>query len=178
MDIILNNFQWMGWNVFLAIIPLFLAILFTKENRKWVGSLIFIIWLLFVPNTIYLITDLQHLPQQLISSDLATSGILVFQYLILVFLGVYTYLAAMKPITRLIKNPETLIVPLNFFIAFGVAIGKVQRTDSWDVITHPIRVVSDVNSTLSSWQLMLFVIGFGILINFIWYFGRMLDDKK
>ena len=178
MDLLANNFQWMTINVLLAVVPLFLTALFIKENKKWVGVIIFILWLLFVPNTIYLLTDIEYLPRQFSNSNFIFDITLLLQYLTLIILGIYTYLTSMRPIAKLIKNPNLIIIPFNFFIAFGVAIGKIQRTESWDVIFNPTRVITDINTTLNSPALILFVILFGILINFIWISSVTFNDKR
>ena len=61
-----GNFQWMGWNLFLAIIPCVLSfILFARRSPRrlsknpiwWFGLAVFI---LFLPNAPYIITDIIH----------------------------------------------------------------------------------------------------------------------
>src|SRR5687767_8279664 len=53
------------WNLFLALIPYALTRLLTQRSywveNKWKFALINFIWLLFIPNSFYIITDLFHL---------------------------------------------------------------------------------------------------------------------
>ena len=53
------------WNIFLAMIPLFISsfMLYFKEKNKLNKTLLIIsmiVWLLFLPNALYIVTDLIH----------------------------------------------------------------------------------------------------------------------
>ena len=58
-------FLFLVWNLFLAMIPygitLFLQILKKETQSLWILIPALCFWLLFLPNTPYLISDLQHL---------------------------------------------------------------------------------------------------------------------
>ena len=177
MPVLINNLQWMAWNVFLAIIPIPFCYLTVKYGRQFISSIFFVFWILFFPNTIYLITDIEYLPHQLSRTVISYDTLLILEYLILVGLGVITYLWALKPISSKFKTPQYIVYIFNFGVAFAVALGKIQRTESWQVITNPIRVINDVGKSLSNGQIILFVILFGILINFIWILGTMRHDS-
>lgn len=164
-----NNFEWMGINLFLAILPIVFGYLAVKYNKNISGFIFFVLWFLFFPNSIYLITDIQYLPKQIFSTDSIYTFLLVVQYLTLVILGIVTYFYALKPIVQKFKIHEALIFVFNFVIAFAVALGKLQRTESWYVFLDPIRVTRDIHITLSTPSILLFVVLFGILTNFIWF---------
>lgn len=179
MFTLIDNFQWMGINVVLAVLPIFFAYLAVRFRENIVGVMFFVLWLLFFPNTIYTITDLRHLPEQLSKFNVSFDLLLISQYLVLTIFGILTYFWALKPIVNLIskkykrfKELDTVIVIFNFFVAFGVALGVIQRTESWFVIIDPVRVISDINKSSHSPQIILFVIGFGILTNLIWLIGK------
>lgn len=58
-------FAWLSWNLFLAIIP-YLITRFAIRRPAWIENnfrfaLLFVVWLLFLPNSFYIITDLFHL---------------------------------------------------------------------------------------------------------------------
>jgi uncharacterized membrane protein len=58
-------FVWLGWNLFLAIVPYLITRTLIRQPR-WIQSngrfvLSFAVWLLFLPNSFYIITDLFHL---------------------------------------------------------------------------------------------------------------------
>ncbi|RLC35998.1 hypothetical protein DRH27_05940, partial [Candidatus Falkowbacteria bacterium] len=72
LDIAINNYEviFIAWNLFLLIIPFFLCrLLFILYNankfkslpHKIFGLAIAFLWLLFIPNTIYVIADMRHI---------------------------------------------------------------------------------------------------------------------
>ncbi|HUC81886.1 MAG TPA: DUF1361 domain-containing protein, partial [Flavisolibacter sp.] len=59
------RFAWLTWNLFLALVP-YLITRFAIRNPAWIESrwkfaFVFVAWLLFLPNSFYIITDLFHL---------------------------------------------------------------------------------------------------------------------
>ncbi len=178
MPLLIDNLDWMAWNIFLALIPLFFGLLVVRYSKNFLTPILFIVWILFFPNTIYLITDIEYLPRQFSATVVSFDILLIFQYLIIIGIGIMTYLWALHPIVRKFRIPEKLVYVFNFFVAFACALGKIQRTESWDVFVNPTKVLSDINRSLVSPQIILFVIFFGLLINFIWISGRIIYAKK
>jgi uncharacterized membrane protein len=178
MDIAFFNFGWMAINVILSILPVIFINLFIKVNHKIFKGLFFILWFLFIPNSIYLLTDLQYLPQQLSRAEILPNLILISQYIVLVIFGIVTYLYSIKPVIRIIrkrfrklkqKEIDIGVIVFNFIISFGVILGKVQRTESWHLFTQPIRVITDIERTLHAPGLLLSIILFGVMINIIYF---------
>jgi uncharacterized membrane protein len=55
---------WLGWNLFLAAIPLGWSYAFAwslANKRSLIAVASFLLWLLFLPNAPYILTDLIHL---------------------------------------------------------------------------------------------------------------------
>ncbi len=178
MDNFNDNFQWMAVNVFLALLGVIFSILIARTKNKILKIVFIILWLLFIPNTIYLVTDLQYLPWQIPAQSLFLTFLIVAQFMILAFIGIVSYIYAMKPITVLIQKSrkksqkfevKSFVFIFNFIIAFGIILGKLQRTESWYVFSNPLRVISDINTSLSMHSTYLFVLLFGIFINIIYF---------
>jgi uncharacterized membrane protein len=58
-------FVWLGWNLFLALVPFFITNAAIRRPQ-WIErnsrfAILFTVWLLFIPNSFYIITDLFHL---------------------------------------------------------------------------------------------------------------------
>src|SRR4051812_31658055 len=53
-----------GWNLFLAAVPLMINTYLFKVKNKNTQWLLFALWLLFFPNSLYIITDLVHLKER------------------------------------------------------------------------------------------------------------------
>lgn len=169
MSIFLYNFGWMSFNTFLAVIPVVFGYLMLKSKNNSLRLIFFLIWFVFVPNTIYIVTDLVDLPEQWIIAHLAEKLLLILQYSILEIIGVITFLVAMyffeKFLLGIFKNIKTvgfLIFFTNILIAFGVILGRIHRVNSWEVITNPMFVVNSSLFILSSIEQMTMVFIFGL----------------
>jgi uncharacterized membrane protein len=108
------------------------------------GSLI--MWLLFIPNTFYIITDLFHLDQNgevPLWYDLALLLSCAWNGLLFGILSVRTI---EKWIERYINKKFDLlfIYPVMVLNAFGVYLGRYLRFNSWDVVTNPFRLMRDI----------------------------------
>src|SRR5690242_17187966 len=59
------NYSFYPWNLFLALVPLFFSGLLKKENIfKYKTVLLLSLWLLFLPNAPYLVTDIFHFEER------------------------------------------------------------------------------------------------------------------
>lgn len=140
----------MVWNLFLAYIPFLISSSFPFKpaliENKWIFWPLSLIWLLFIPNTFYMITDLFHLNDirsmplwfdTLLIVSFAWNGILLglisvrqMESVMRIFLGRYT--------------PFLFLYPVMFLNAFGVFIGRYLRYNSWDLITDPLDLTKDI----------------------------------
>ncbi len=152
MPVLIDNFHWMSWNVLLAVLPIIFSYLSIRYPKRFVGFIFFILWFLFFPNTIYLVTDLQYLPGQLAGSNLSLVLLLIFQYFILALIGIFTYFYALKPMIGRLKNKSmrnNIVFIFNFLVAYAVVLGKVQRAESWDIIFNFNRLINEIVRSFS-----------------------------
>jgi len=168
MRIILSNFSWMGFNILLA----FVAVLFGwfMKRARWtlLRILYSLIWIVFLPNTLYLLTDIVHFFQNMHNVQGMGKFILVFQYLLLVLLGVITYYAAVYPaekvaVEKLKWNQLIFILLINGLVSFGITLGRVERTNSWYLVTNLPRVLHDSMELLTSLNSVFFIVCFSLL---------------
>lgn len=185
MPVFVYNLSWIALNVFLAFIPVVLVIFLRKKMKGYVRVLFVFLWFLFLPNTIYLITDLQYLTGQLIATSMPEQAIIFGQFILLTVLGIFTYFYSLEPVDKMVKklrmnslNRNTIYIALNFIISYAVILGKVQRTHSSYIFTDPMRVARDMINTFTSNSLLLYVLLFGLLINTIFFVGRKVFRKK
>ncbi len=170
----LSNIPWMSLNVFLALIPVALSYPLLKNPLRIRNVPIFLLWVLFLPNSIYLLSDLEHLMNQISGENFLGVAALAFQYALLVSFGILTYFLALLPIEWLMRSKNAGLrlkiityTAVSFIMAFGVVLGKIQRTHSWYVVTDPIRVATDVWNTLTSLELLMLTVVLGILISIV-----------
>lgn len=147
-------FGFLVWNLFLAIIPYAISN-WMQRNVDWNENrlkfcLVFGVWLLFVPNSFYIITDLFHLGSfSKIPLWYELAMILSFAWNGLL-LGILSVRQMEKMIKRYGVKRTTLlfIYPVMFLNALGVYIGRYLRFNSWDVITNPFQLIKDIASLL------------------------------
>jgi uncharacterized membrane protein len=142
------------WNLFLAWIPYVCALLIARLGRGraplWTLVPLGAIWLAFLPNAPYLVTDVVHIqhgdPPRLyydipVFAAVALAGVL---------LGV----ASMEPVHRLVAQRYGAVASIAFppLIAaatgFGVYLGRVQRWNSWSFVQTPGRLAHAAGSVL------------------------------
>jgi uncharacterized membrane protein len=179
----LFNLGFLSFNLFLAVIPVIFGKIMIMSISWLIRSISGFIWFFFVPNTLYLLTDLDHLSKQFFKADFLFKFILPLQYAVFVILGILAFIIAVNFLEILIEgrvvkskkiHPASIFVitVLNFLIGFAIILGGIQRVNSWEVITNPVKVINESLAIFNSQELMLLSIGFGILANIIYFVFR------
>ncbi|MCP8852195.1 DUF1361 domain-containing protein [Latilactobacillus sakei] len=165
-----SRFAFLIWNIILALIPFDLSLLGRLfKNSRW-RYLIGVVWLLFFPNALYMITDFSHLSS--IGVGLSTAFQFV-EYAILaggIFIGVtlgLTSLFILYPLfipnhQRLINQVATFGV-LSVCSSVAIYIGRFLRINSWDVFYQLHTTIASVLSILNQSDFWIFVVAFSIL---------------
>lgn len=178
MGILAFNTVWMLWNIILACIGLFFGWLMVRSSSIKVKLFFGFFWLLFVPNAIYIVTDTIHIPTQATKINNLLIIPLLLQYVILEIAGIITFVMSMYFFEVTLHHKQFrfsksfiifLVVVTNFVIGFGVVVGRVQRTNSWDVFLNPGRVVEDAYNIVINPNLFVFTITMGILGNLVYF---------
>jgi uncharacterized membrane protein len=158
------------WNLILAVIPhlitSYLMTLKNIENKKVVLFVMLFVWLLFLPNSFYIITDLMHIvnsKKQTFWFDL----ILISSYSLVGFmLGLLSLLDFERIITRVF--PQKIVsftIPIICLLSgFGIYLGRILRFNSWEIISNPRDLILDSLQTALSTESILFIFNFGIFI--------------
>ena len=137
------------WNLFLGLIPYMISGFLMQHvqwiETKWKFALTTIAWLLFIPNSFYIITDLFHLEERSVIPlwfDLALIFSFAWNGLILGVLSV----RQMEKIweTKWQWSELFFIYPVMLLNAFGIYIGRYVRYNSWDVISNPLGLSEDI----------------------------------
>lgn len=188
-------FLFLNWNLFLAWIPLLLSSFILAFTIKSKISLIFIIivWILFFPNSPYILTDLFHLK--------ARNTIPIWYDLIVILSYAWTGLIcgfiSLNDIEQRLSYYygkgnviNGLIVFFLFMSSFGVYLGRFLRWNSWDVLNNPFGLFSDIVVRFiypleytKTWGVTLLM---GIMLNFMYFTfkwmgtnnGRELQPEK
>lgn len=179
MSLLIFNFFWMTFNIILALIAVVLGQIGLKIKNKIHKSFVFIVWLVFLPNTIYLFTDLINLIHQWGTLNFYQTIVLIIQYGILEVFGFVTFVLALYPFEkslRLLKiNKQRIdlyLIALNLLVAFGITLGRVERINSWDVLEHPLKVFFASIHILSSFDLLGLTVLFAAFSNLSYFLLR------
>ena len=144
------TFMFLIWNLFLAWIPYLISINLNRFTKKWVTIPMLIVWLVFLPNAPYIITDLLHVgynPPVPIWYDTMLLFSFAWTGLLLGFLSLLDVQHYMeKNIGK--KTADLLIGVVIIICAFGVYLGRYQRWNTWDIITQPYQLFWDIISVL------------------------------
>jgi uncharacterized membrane protein len=137
------------WNLFLAFIPYALTRLLMQRpgwvKNKWKFGAAGFVWLLFIPNSFYIITDLFHLEERAVVPlwfDLA----LIFSF---AWNGLLMGILSVRQMEKLWQskwkqNEILFIYPIMLLNAFGIYIGRYLRYNSWDVVSNPFGLSEDI----------------------------------
>jgi uncharacterized membrane protein len=142
-------FLFLAWNLFLAFLPYAFSSRMSRQEvqlNKTHFLFFSIIWLLFIPNAFYIMTDLFHLgsgTEVPLWFDLAL--LLSFAWSGLLF-GIISVRQMEKHFEKIFDKKFDLlfILPVMTMNALGIYIGRYLRFNSWDVITNPLDLASEV----------------------------------
>ena len=144
------DFRFLIWNLILAWIPLLLALLVYDRYRRGRSLLVLapalLLWLLFLPNAPYILTDFKHLvpcPVVPLWVDIVVIAAPAWTGMLLGFLSLYLVQAVVRSLAGARVAWVTAVAVLGL-ASFGVYLGRVLRWNSWDVLTHP-RLLSDLD---------------------------------
>jgi uncharacterized membrane protein len=176
MELFLLNIQWMAFNVSLGVIGVVFGWLALK-GRSYFRWLFLALWVLFIPNTIYMVTDMAHLTWQLPAVDPIMYLPIMVQFMLLAMVGVVTFVLGFYPFEQILHHYKRkhhfdyallVVLIMNIFIGIGVMLGREYRLHSWYVVTQTPRVVSAVFSFFMSVELIAVALIFGI-VGFVVY---------
>lgn len=144
-----TSYFFLVWNLFLAAIPFAAALAMdVLDRRRWrIGSaMAFVVWLLFLPNAPYILTDLMHLrnrPPVPIWYD-------VLLLLSCAGTGLLLGYGSVMLVQRVIERRHGVVAGWSVasasivLSAFGIYLGRFLRRNSWDALSDPLPLFSDI----------------------------------
>jgi uncharacterized membrane protein len=188
-----QSYSWIAWNILLAAIPALLAYpiaagidqLSIKRKKlplyAWVLPLV--VWLAFLPNTSYLLTEWRHFlfdsyytnvraavpndPTKLV--NVAREGLFFALYSAV---GAFLFGLAIRPIHRVAQkagqNVFVLSIPFYLLVSFGVYLGLMVRLNSWDLVLHPRFIIHLLHRAVVTPYLMGTIVGFSVVLWFLY----------
>lgn len=175
------SYIFLAWNLFLALIPWWISnYLKQKESLQFKHLPLLGAWLLFIPNSPYILTDLFHLKLR-DPFPLWYDLVLVLSFALI---GMIVFLKSLKDILALLKSHVspmlfTLLTPLVFWlIAFGLYLGRYLRFNSWNVVNHPFRLMRQSFDILFEKDTIGFTLIFSVFMWFMYYITLQMNQNE
>lgn len=175
------SYIFLAWNLFLALIPWWISnYLKQKESLQFKHLPLLGAWLLFIPNSPYILTDLFHLKFR-DPFPLWYDLVLVLSFALI---GMIVFLKSLKDILALLKSHVspmlfTLLTPLVFWlIAFGLYLGRYLRFNSWNVVNHPFRLMRQSFDILFEKDTIGFTLIFSVFMWFMYYITLQMNQNE
>lgn len=147
-------YLFLPWNLFLGFIPYWLTgrmiLMPAWLENKWKFYGLLMIWLLFIPNSFYIITDLFHLTH-IDSAPKWYDLLMIFSF---AWNGLLYGVISLRRIELLVtvrgaRGFSLLVVFIVMWLcAFGIYIGRFLRFNSWDVITNPFSLLAEIGDMM------------------------------
>lgn len=170
------------WNLFLATVPylimLYLKVNALKSKLKVYGLLT--VWLAFLPNSFYIITDLKHLSHSHHSTFWFDLSLIASFAMLGFFLGLQS-LYEFEKIGKTLFNKKIMLflMPIICFLCgFGIYLGRILRYNSWDIVSDPIQLLFDISNELITIKTILFSLHFGIFIYLFYTVKKLIISNK
>jgi uncharacterized membrane protein len=177
-----------GWNLFLALVPLALSVwLFRRtERRGWLWWPVFFVFVLFLPNASYTLTDIIHFIEEVRAQPpLPTWSIVYFvipKYAIFFFIGFQCHVISLLRMVRYLTWIGrrhwvfTAEILMNALCSVGVYWGRYIRLNSWDIFGDPQRVANDVIEKMFRDEYALAIIAvYFIVLSFFYYVMKVVN---
>ena len=139
-----------GWNLFLAVVPLVITFFLHHTKNRNTQWLLFASWLLFFPNSLYIITDFVHLKERY-PVPLWFDTILVFSA---AFNGLIIAYASLQQAELFLRSKfsvlktSIIICACLFLTSFGIYLGRFLRWNSWDILSDPLGLILQVTDRI------------------------------
>lgn len=146
------DFAYFIWNLCLAWLPLlFAGWLVTVLRRKlwsaWEPLLASFLWIIFLPNSFYMVSDFIHL-REVQRVDVLYDAVMFTSFIFIgVALGLSSvYLVHQEFRKRFSAIGSTIWLAVIFLLCgFAIYLGRDLRWNSWDVLTNPGGLLFDIS---------------------------------
>lgn len=160
------SYVFLVWNLFLAVIPVWAAAMLARARSTPAQAAWFAVWLAFLPNAPYLVTDFVHLrprPHIPLWYDIALLLSFALTGLVLAYVS-------MADVQRFIARrfgevQAWAVASLAMLLSgTGIYLGRFLRWNSWDLLANPLAILASIRGRVVSVTL---VYGFGLLIGYL-----------
>lgn len=187
------EFSYLVWNLFLAWLPLMFSLRLTRVLRhklwsSWEALGYSVLWLIFLPNSFYMISDFIHL-QDVARVNLLYDAVMFTSFIYSGVIVGFTslYLVHVQLHQRMTARMASVLMAATLLVcSFAIYVGRDLRWNSWDILTNPGGLLFDLSDRLihpASYPAMFTtVISFFVLLasmyNLVWHGSRLLNKSR
>ncbi len=147
-----TRYAFLIWNLFLAWLPLVFAWYLAQslKTHRWQSAkplILTALWLAFLPNSFYLVTDLIHL-QSTGEVSLLYDSVMFFSFIFTgMALGFTSVFMVQKQLSDKLKRKDAHVIMAGVLLlcSFAMYLGRIFRLNSWDVLINPAGLLFDVS---------------------------------
>jgi uncharacterized membrane protein len=189
------QYRFLLWNLFLAWIPLGMAWLASNARnlRRPLKIIIILIcsvlWLAFLPNAPYIMTDFQHLARMQKTAPLWYDVLMLAWFAWNgLFLGIISLFLMQQVVASLFSRliSWAFVVIVSGLSSFGIYLGRFLRWNSWDILHNPAPLAADIYERIvtpqSDPRAMAFTFLFSLFFLFVYLvmvtFAGLVTAKK
>ena len=151
------------WNMMLALIAYDFAVLTRYFKQAWLFPVLFILWLVFYPNTFYMITDIVHMHWvgDTLWNKASLHLFMVFVPSILfgIYCGIESWLILQERFKFSWWTELLATLVLSVISSMAIYIGRYDRLNTWDLVSNPGQVIQKLLETFQR-ERLLFILGF------------------
>jgi uncharacterized membrane protein len=183
------QYEYLIWNLFLAALPLLFAFCLVRSLKHklwsdWAPIGWTLLWLLFLPNSFYMITDYIHL-REIPADTILYAAVLFTSFIYFAAALGFGSLALIHDQLRRRLTPlaaSAWVGGILLACSFAIYIGRDLRWNSWDVLFNPAGLLFDISDRLlrpDDYPVMFMtMISFFVLLSslyaVVWTAGRLL----
>lgn len=150
------DFWYLIWNLFLAWLPLLFVLWLVRALRSrawssWQGITLSLLWLGFLPNSFYIVSDFIHIQDyQRVGIVFDTVMFCAFVITGLVLGYASLYLVHVELTKRLRRRTSWAWVSLVLALcSFAIYLGRDLRWNTWDALINPAGILFDISEPLA-----------------------------
>lgn len=145
-------YDYLVWNLFLAWLPLLFAYWLIRllRNHAWSAAwpvFATFVWLIFLPNSFYLVSDYIHL-QEIARDDILFNVVMFSSFVFNGLLVGYTSLLLVhRQLRQRLSGAASgwIVSVVLLLCSYAIFLGRDLRWNSWDFILNPAGLLFDVS---------------------------------